>query len=90
MSAITVIELQAFSVTCVICDMEFAQSMSGPSCGVARYEDEVVPDKYEGVWGGSPVCVTCYWVERGMHAAEPDAFISFARIKKARKIWAGK
>jgi hypothetical protein len=83
MSAITVIELSAYPVTCTICDVEFTQSPSGPSYGVARYEDEVVPDNYEGEWGGSPVCPTCYWVERGMHSQEPSGFLPFSRIRNA-------
>jgi hypothetical protein len=82
---ITVIELQAFPVTCAVCDLEFSQSRSGPNYGVARYEDEVVPDGYQGDWGGSAVCVACYWIERGMHAAEPEAFIPFSKIKEARR-----
>jgi hypothetical protein len=28
---------------------------------VARYEDQVVPDNYQGEWGGAAVCVPCYW-----------------------------
>lgn len=79
---ITIIELQRHPIECVICDRTSEQPPSTPSYGVARYEDEVVPDAYQGEWGGAPVCPSCYWIERGIHAAEPDAFIPFSRIRR--------
>lgn len=82
---ICVIELSRYPVTCAICEAEFEQSPMGPSYGVARYEDEVVPDSYSGEWGGAPVCSRCYFVERGMHSIEPNAFITFNEIRMSER-----
>jgi hypothetical protein len=81
MNNITVIDLQRYVIECVICGRTSEQPPSAPSFGVARYEDEVVPDNYKGEWGGGPVCPTCYWIERGIHSSESDAFIPFSRIR---------
>jgi hypothetical protein len=83
--SILLISLTPYVFDCIICDEHVEQSSTAPSYGVARYEDEVVPDFYQGEWGGSPVCDRCYWIERGMHAKEPTIFIPFSRIRKVSK-----
>ena len=45
---ITIIDLQRVPIKCVICDRTSEQPASAPTYGVARYEDEVVPDSYKG------------------------------------------
>jgi hypothetical protein len=85
MSRLTLIDLSPIPMTCIICDAEFVSSRSENTYGVARYEDDVVPDDYKGEWGGAPACPTCYWVERGLHAAQPSAFIPFATIRNIVK-----
>ena len=82
--SIHVINLSPWVFDCAICDRHVEQT-SGRSYGIARYEDEVVPDAYEGECGGAPVCNRCYWIERGMHAADPKSFISFRLIRKGSK-----
>ncbi len=82
MTPITIIDLTSYVFDCAICERTVEQPASAPSYGVARYEDEVVPDSYTGEWGGAPVCEPCFWIERGMHAATPEAFIPFARIRQ--------
>lgn len=79
-----VIYLNRYQVTCVICETEFTQSPGDKSYGVARYEDEVVPDNYKGGWAGAPACVVCYRIERVLHQENPQAFIPFADIRKAK------
>jgi hypothetical protein len=85
MSAITIIDLTNFVFDCAICEGHFEVPASLPTYGIARYEDEVVPDSYAGEWGGAPVCRKCYWIERGMHAQKPDSFIPFSEIKAIAK-----
>jgi len=82
---ITVIDLNIIPVQCTICDLEWEEAMSAPSFGIARYEDEVVPDDYQGEWGGSPVCRRCYWIERGLRAETPERFIPFSEIREISK-----
>lgn len=47
----------------------------------------MVPDDYNGEWGGAPVCPRCYWIERGLHSANPGAFLAFAAIAKISKCY---
>ena len=82
MSAIHVIDLSSHVFDCVICDEHVEQPASLPSYGIARYEDQVVPDSYKGECGGAPVCRRCFWIERGLHAQAPEAFLSFAMIRE--------
>lgn len=78
---VTVVDLSFIPMQCVICEAEWDEPRSAKSYGVARYEDEVVPDDYKGEWGGAPVCVTCFHVERGLHASSPSRFIPFSEIR---------
>lgn len=82
---ITIISLSAYVFDCAICDRHVELPYHAESHGVARYEDEVVPDGYTGDWGGASVCERCYWIERGLHAKAPEAFIPFSVIRKISK-----
>ncbi len=86
MSAITIIDLSGYVFTCAVCEREFENVRSSRSFGIARYEDEVVPDGYQGEWGGAEVCERCYWIERGMHSAQPQAFITFSELRRVAKV----
>ena len=79
---ITIISLSAYVFDCTICDRHVELPQHAKTFGVARYEDEVVPDNYTGDWGGASVCERCYWIERGLHAQDPGATILFSTIRK--------
>jgi len=79
---ITVIDLSAFIFDCGICDVHVEQPRSTKTYGVARYEDEVVPDGHTGDWGGMSVCERCYRIERSLHQDDPQAFIPFQTIRR--------
>lgn len=81
MPSIAIIDLTSYEFDCTICDVPVCVPASAKTLGIARYEDEVVPDNHKGEWGGAPVCERCYWIERGMHNNRPDAFIPFAKIR---------
>lgn len=78
---IHIIDLTSYVLDCAICEEHHEIPASAPSYGVARYEDVVVPDGYQGEWGGAAVCSRCYWIERGLHAAKPNEPIPFSAIR---------
>jgi len=57
---VTVIRLWPPSAECVLCEEE-----TDVGFGLACYEDYLVPDDYEGEWGGFDACQRCYraWVD---------------------------
>lgn len=81
---ITVTDLNIIPLQCVICEEEWEQPRSAPSYGVARYEDEVVPDNWKGDWGGSPVCGSCFRAERKLRDKYPDVHLTFRSILAER------
>lgn len=85
MPSIAIIDLTCYEFDCTICDVHVSVPQSSRTHGIARYEDEVVPDHYKGEWGGAPVCTRCYWIERGMHSTNPDRFIPFDVIRKVSR-----
>jgi hypothetical protein len=49
--------------------------------GVPRYEDQIVPDEYEGEWGGAATCLRCFYVVRGLQAEHPGRMISVMFVR---------
>lgn len=49
--------------------------------GVPIYEDEIVPDDYQGEWGGQSVCRRCYYVVRGIQSEQPGRIILKAQVR---------
>jgi hypothetical protein len=82
---VNIISLNTYNIQCSICGIEFMQLPDRASFGVARYEEVVVPDGYEGEWGSAVVCPNCYWVERGIHARFPTLHITFDMIARITK-----
>jgi len=74
---VVVVELYPVTYECVICGAE-----TQGKHGLARYEDQVVPDDYEGEWGGAPACALCYVVAGGLQAAHPGRIILFDDIRR--------
>lgn len=76
-SVITVINLNPHDVKCHLCDAacEYRQ-------GVPIYEGMIVPDDYQGEWGGVPTCQRCYYLVRGLQAEHPGKLIPFSEVRK--------
>jgi hypothetical protein len=75
-NSILVIDLWPHSCDCTICGSETSDHF-----GIARYEDEIVPDDYTGEWGGSPVCERCFYLIRGLQEQNPGKCITFAQVR---------
>ncbi len=71
---VVMINLSRAEADCRLCGKRgFLDSMPG----LPMYEDEVLPDDYEGEWAGMPVCPGCYAKHRPTDAEsapvqEPD------------------
>lgn len=76
-SRILVIDLWPVVCDCTICGAETSDKF-----GIAVYEDVIVPDNYEGEWGGAPVCARCFYITRGMQEQNPGKALTFAQVKK--------
>lgn len=75
---IEVIDLWPPWADCTICEEPTPLKF-----GIARYEDVIVPDDYEGEWGGSPVCERCNFVVIGMQ--RKGRFLTFAEVRRVVK-----
>lgn len=75
-SKIHVIEMWPMWIECHVCGSE---DLSG--YGIAIYEDQALPDNHQGEWGGVPVCLQCYAVERWMRTKQPDGEIPLSKIR---------
>jgi hypothetical protein len=73
---ILLIELWPAWTECTICGEECLHRY-----GLAIYEDLVVPDHYEGEWGGAPACLACYELASEMQSERPGQFLTFTEIK---------
>lgn len=78
---VTVIYLHPPEADCWICDERCLCQQ-----GVARYEDMIVPDDYEGEWGGAPVCLTCFYIVRGLQAEHPGRILLRAAVRQLVKL----
>lgn len=67
----SIIDLSPIEFQCHICEEWQVVSRHEPSYGIPIYEDEIVPDDYQGEWGGVSVCRPCFDTTRQMQA---DAF----------------
>jgi len=61
---ITVIELWPATDNCCVCDEEVLMRY-----GLAMYEDLLVPDGWQGEWGGFTACRRCYDTFTGIKEA---------------------
>ncbi len=59
MTDILCINLNPRITECVLCGKEISHIYCLP-----MYESEVVPDNWEGEWGGFTVCKSCYFIHR--------------------------
>lgn len=84
MSGITVIDMNIIPCQCGICDVQWEEARSAPMFGVARYEDLIVPDNYQGEWGGMQVCKQCFDAERALHEINPNMWFSFQDVRQQR------
>jgi len=75
-SQILVIEMWRPECDCTICDASTSDRFSIPI-----WEDTIVTDEYEGAWGGSPVCKSCYEVIRNWQEENPGKFCTFGTIR---------
>lgn len=81
MSHVTIIRLDEPCIECVICGQGDVSRW-----GLAVYEGRIVPDDYQGEWGGAPCCEKCYqaWKDG---AIEP--WMSFGEARQAILIPSG-
>jgi len=77
-----IIDLQPFEVDCRICEQTFAVPRHLPSYGIPLYEDLIVPDDYQGEWGGAPVCKGCYDTVRTMQTSQPGTFVAVHQVRQ--------
>lgn len=76
MSAITVINLTPAGIDCHVCGAEDAAGF-----GIPIYEDAIVPDDYEGEWGGVPVCRRCFYIVRGIQEQHAGKAIRIGSVR---------
>lgn len=74
---IHLIELWPHWTECTICGADCLLEF-----GLAIYEDLIVPDHYEGEWGGAPACKKCFDHSRELQAARPGDFITFQEVRR--------
>lgn len=77
----TVIDLNPRDFECHICGREDSYGSTG-GFGIPIYEDAIVPDDYEGEWGGVPVCARCFYLTRGVQEAHPRQLITMSLIRR--------
>lgn len=61
-----VIDLHGLHAECWICEQDTQTGL-----GVPVHEGIILPDDYQGDWGGVPVCRRCYLLTRGLQAEYP-------------------
>jgi hypothetical protein len=76
---ILVIELWPATTNCVICDAECLHRQ-----GLAIWEDRIVPDEYQGEWGGAPACPECFEIARDLQAESPGSWIPFSAVRRRK------
>lgn len=74
---VLVINLWEITCECTICNKETSDKF-----GIPIYEDEIMPDDYQGEWCGSPVCRRCFYVTRGWQSEHPGKKITTNAIRK--------
>lgn len=83
MGLIRVIELFPHEIDCYVC---------GELCdprehlAIPIYEDEIVPDNWDGEWGGVPVCRECYEDARRRQALHPGEHVPIIWKKEIRSM----
>ena len=77
---VLVINLWPFVTNCGICDVDTVGEFSVPI-----YEDEIMPDDYDGEWGGMPVCPKCFYLTRGLQEQNPGKKITFSQVRHLTK-----
>jgi hypothetical protein len=78
--ALIIIDMSPHWYDCIICDCE----TSGEH-GVSVYEDEILPDDYDGEWAGFTVCPRCYSMVRAWQVGHPRQKISTVEAKRMIK-----
>jgi hypothetical protein len=73
--SVLVIDLWAPQCECTLCGV-----VTSDKYGIAIWEDTIVPDDYEGEWGGSPVCKRCYDAAAQVQARRPGEIITFSDV----------
>lgn len=77
---ILLIELWPAWTNCVVCNEECLHKQ-----GLAIWEDQVVPDDYQGEWGGAPACRECYELAADLQEESPGQFIPFSAIRRRKE-----
>ena len=75
-SLVYVINLWEPEAECFVCD-----TVTTLRQGIARYEDMIVPEDYEGEWGGAAVCKRCYYLVCGMQAKHPGEILNVHDVR---------
>lgn len=63
MADITIINMEPMfppADDCCICGCEVVVYSFQPNYALAMYEDRIVPDEWDGEWGGFTACKSCY------------------------------
>lgn len=77
---ILLIELWPAWTECVICSAECLHRQ-----GLAIWEDQIVPDDYQGEWGGAPACPECYELAADLQEENPGKPIPFSAIRRRKE-----
>lgn len=87
-----VLNMQSLPADCWAC----GENASGRQCGIPVYEDMILPNDWQGEWGGAPACRECFLLQSTL--IEPMARAKFRteiawqrkkiRRRFVRKLWA--
>jgi hypothetical protein len=74
------IRMQSLPADCWVCGSPDA---TGLDCGIPIYEDLILPNDWQGEWGGAPACPQCFELQNRL--TEPltrKAFLATTRKEK--------